>query len=107
MNARIGMLTVSATMALSGLSQAAVIGLIEPATRWRLENYTGDSLYVWYTGSKTYCNQGHLKLAANATASDRNRFWATVSTAKANDKKMMVYYESTTCTITSFGLAEE
>ena len=107
MKKRIGMLAVAAGMLVSGISNAAIVAITEPATKWRLENYTGDQLYVWYTASRTYCNQGHLKLAANATQSDRNRFWAAVSTAKANDKKMLVFFESTTCTVSSFGLAEE
>lgn len=93
----------------SGVSQAAPVHLVESPMPWRLQNYTGNILYVFYTGSRVHggaCYDGRLTLPSNATTQDRNRFWDTVLNAKIYNKKVILFYESTNCIISSFGLAE-
>lgn len=80
-----------------------------PAT-WRLDNYpAGQGVVIWFTGSK--CTNGQLTLPAGSTAGDANRLWATVSLAKANGRKMFIYYSDTNapagCPIASFGFDAE
>ena len=89
-------------------SHAARKEIVERATRWRLDAVMGDIVRVFYTSSAyESCWSGILQLPANATAGDRNRFWGAVMTAKTADRKMLVIYETSNCTISSFGLAEE
>ena len=90
-------------------AHAETVSVVEMPAKWRLENYMGDSVYVWYTASKSgsNCFEGHLKTPPTATAGDRNRLWATVATAKAHAKPMIMWYESTNCTLVGFSLAEE
>ena len=78
--------------------------IVAVPTAWRLENYTGGNTVVWYTGAPE-CT-GNLSFDSNATADDRNRFWATIMTGKAAAKKVFVYYDMVTCKIVSFGLLE-
>jgi hypothetical protein len=71
-------------------------------TTWRLQNYIGSNMYVWFTGSP--CAGGSLVLGASVSTDDKNRFWALVLTAKASQKTVGIYYETTSgvCNITSF-----
>lgn len=76
-------------------------------TGWRLENYPGDRVYVYFTGSP--CTSGLLSFDTNATNEDKNRFWSLVMAAKLSNKPIIVYYDNSTsnCYITSFALKEE
>src|SRR5437879_13375331 len=55
-----------------------------PATQLRLQNYELDYVVVWYSGS--VCQSGQLLLPTSASAGDRNRLWATVTTAKVSTR---------------------
>src|SRR5438876_165256 len=85
-------------------AQAASVQLSAVPTNWRLENYPGDGVYVWFTPSS--CANGMLSLPSTTTSADRNRFWALVLAAKLSQKPIFVFYDgqSPTCTIVSFGM---
>jgi hypothetical protein len=75
-------------------------------TSWRLENYTNTgsgNVVAWFAGSS--CSQGKLTLG-DVDVSQKNRFWATIMTAKAAGKNVFVYYDDATpeCKIISFGM---
>ena len=73
-------------------------------TAWRLQQYinTGSNVEtVWFTGSP--CSNGNLSLGT-VTEAEKNRFWALVLSAKLSSRAIFVYYETTNCTITSFGM---
>lgn len=92
----------------AGIGHAAPRELKEVPKNWRLQNYIGDGVNAWYTlsGPQSACLSGNLHFAA-ATNDDRDRFWKTVTWAKLAGRKMIVFYESTTCAISSFALSEE
>lgn len=71
-------------------------------TNWRLQNYENNSqpVTLWYTGSN--CDNGHLILPASATEEDRQRLFSLILTAKAANQKVGVFYDSSTCVISSF-----
>ena len=71
-------------------------------TAWRLQNYTGSNMNVFYAGSP--CIYGSLVLGASVSADDKNRFWSLILTAKATGKTVGIFYETTSgaCNITSF-----
>jgi|EndMetStandDraft_4_1072995.scaffolds.fasta_scaffold00838_5 hypothetical protein len=87
-------------------AQAASVRIAESPAAWRLENYPGGIVTAYFTSVP--CSSGQIVFGANAVPADLNRFWATVSLAKATGQKMFVYYENanapSTCVITSFGL---
>jgi len=86
-------------------AQAAVVEIDMVPTTWKLENYIGPPGPVaWFTSSN--CTNGKVSFSSTATASDLNRFWATVITAKVSQKVMFVRYDNTTadCLIASFGI---
>ena len=73
-------------------------------TSWKLENYFGDAIVVFFSGST--CTNGRLTFPSSATVGDKNRFYSTVLTSRAAKTKMFVrYYDTTTCDIVSFGVA--
>lgn len=77
-------------------------------TGWKMENYVGGSpaVVVWYTTatcSNATTGQA-LIFPSNATTEDQNRFWATVTTAKATQQMMFVRYDDVSCQILSFGV---
>jgi hypothetical protein len=74
---------------------------------WRLENYAGDSVVAYFTGSS--CATGQLTFGSSATLNDKNRFWALVMTAKVSGKRIGVVYDNatSTCDIVSFYFKEE
>lgn len=76
-------------------------------TAWRLENYIGDGVVAWYTGST--CTNGKLGFGDGASLDDKNRFWSVVMAGKTSGKRVFVYYneESSNCDIVSFGLDKE
>ena len=83
---------------------AAEAMLTAVPTAWRLQQYInsgGTAETVWYTGSP--CGSGNLSLGT-ATEAEKNRFWALVMAAKLSNHSIFVFYETTNCTITSFGM---
>jgi len=76
---------------------------VVPST-WKLENYMGDNVVAWFTGSS--CNNGRISFPSNATLDDKNRFVSVMLTAKISSKKMFVRYDDSTpnCEIKSFGM---
>jgi hypothetical protein len=45
-----------------------------------------------------------MELPGTATATDHNRLFTSVLTAKTAGKTMVIFYEDTTCVISSFGV---
>ena len=78
-------------------------------TSWRLQNYSGDKVVAFFTGSA--CESGRLDFRSDATLGDKNRFWSVVLTAKVANKPVVVYYDASgapsQCLISSFLLKEE
>jgi hypothetical protein len=88
------------------VANATHVMIAEVPANWRLENYPGNAVAVWYTPSP--CLSGGLTFPSTTTSADQNRFWATVLAAKLSGRKMFVYYENanapSTCPIVSFGM---
>jgi hypothetical protein len=93
-------LTLVAAFALPQANAAEAVITAIP-TAWRLQQYVGSVATVWFTGSS--CNNGNLSLGA-ATEAEKNRFWSLVLAAKLSNHSVFVYYETTNCTVTSFGM---
>jgi hypothetical protein len=72
---------------------------------WKMENYFGDSLVVFFSGSM--CEHGRLSFPSLATVADKNRFWSVLLAARTSKTTMFVRYDDTTnkCNIVSFGVA--
>jgi hypothetical protein len=85
---------------------AATVTLTEVPTNWRLQNYVGGSVILWFTSAP--CTNGQLVLAAGNTQADANRLWATILAAKLSSHKVFIYYDNAaapgTCPISSFGM---
>ncbi|MEJ2043236.1 MAG: hypothetical protein P8X74_01080 [Reinekea sp.] len=88
---------------------AANVPISATPTAWRLQNYTGDNVVAWYTGSA--CTNGQLTFGSNASRDDKNRFWSVMMAAKVAGKPVVVFYDDSAaparCIITSFLLKEE
>lgn len=87
----------------AGSTRAFADTLIEAVpTGWRLQNYIGGTVTVYYTG--TSCVSGSIQLPASATADEKNRFYSLVLAAKVAGKTVGIFYETTSgnCQITSF-----
>jgi hypothetical protein len=97
---RISLLALSA-LACTGAFASQVQLAVVP-TNWKLENYVGGRVALWNTGSP--CYGGALNLAAGATQNDHSRLFAAVVAGKTAGKTVFVIYETTDCTIVSFGL---
>lgn len=72
-------------------------------TAWRLQNYVGGKVFVYFTGAS--CPSGNLVM--NGSADESNRFWSTVLSAKLSGKPMGVFYDPSSCGITSFYMMEQ
>jgi hypothetical protein len=84
-------------------SNAAPTAISAVPTSWKVESYLGSGVVVlWFTGSP--CANGQLVLPASATATDHNRLFTAVMTAKAAGKTMVIFYDSASCVISSFGV---
>ncbi|WP_146260176.1 hypothetical protein [Rhizobium tubonense] len=72
-------------------------------TAWKLEDYMGGSVVLWFTPSE--CTSGQLLLPATASTEQRNRLWSTILSAKQTQKSVFVYYNSISsqCIISSYG----
>lgn len=99
---RVGILTLLSCFPFSGVALAA--SFAEVPTNWQVINGMGNVINVYYT--KTTCADGRLRLGANATDQDKNRFWSTIMAAKLSNNQVIVYYDPTLpdCQLTDFGL---
>ncbi len=68
----------------------------------RMQAYVPDLVVAFGAGSA--CFDGKIQLDTNASDAIRNRFWATLMTAKVTGKKLSVSYETTSgqCNVTNF-----
>jgi hypothetical protein len=75
----------------------------EVPTAWRLQNYVGGGVIVYYVTAPG-CTSGGIVMPASATPDEKNRFWSTILTAKATGKAIGIYYSVTgsNCTVDSF-----
>lgn len=87
-------------------AHAENVVLEEIPSNWRLENYVGGNIVVWWSSSS--CQNGMMVLNG-ATEGEENRFWSLVMAAKVASKKMGVVYDNatTSCTIHSFFLDKD
>lgn len=93
-------------------ADAAELSIQAVPTAWRLQNYHDGGngrIVIWYTGAST-CTpstaQG-LSLPVAATATEKSRLWNTIAMAKSQFMKVIVFYDSATCVISSFALEPE
>lgn len=87
-------------------ASAAIVQISEVPANWRLENYPGGTVTLWFTGSP--CTNGQLTLPASATPADVNRLWSLILGAKLANHKVFVYYDNSSapasCPIVSSGM---
>lgn len=60
-------------ISLSSIVSADIKQITADPTPWKIENYFGDSLVVFFSGS--VCASGRLSFPNKATVGDKNRFW--------------------------------
>lgn len=94
----------SAGLLASG-AEAAEASFVAVPTAWRLEDYTSGIVAAYFTPSQ--CAQGQIVLPASMSNEVKNRFWSLVMTAKVARKPIGVFYDTTTCAVTHFFMAEE
>jgi hypothetical protein len=88
----------------AGATNASQYSINMPATNWRMQNFTGNQVYLFFTGSA--CANGQLALPAGESADRQKLLAATILSSKATGYKMVIGYDmaGTTCTIADFGL---
>ena len=74
-------------------------------TNWRLEEYNNGIIAVYFTPSQ--CASGKVLLTSASSNEMKNRFWSTIMTAKIARKHIGIFYDTTTCEVTHYFLAEE
>lgn len=84
---------------------AAEASFVAVPTAWRLEDYTNGIIAAYFTPSQ--CTSGQILFPASASNEVKNRFWSLVMTAKVARKPIGVFYDTTTCQITHYFMAEE
>jgi hypothetical protein len=104
---RINQIALFCLAAFAGPSFAADVMVEAVPTNWRMEDYLGGAIDIWYSGSS--CANGHMVLSAATPADVRSRFWSLVLTAKATGKYIGVFYDDTSssCLITHFYSKEQ
>jgi hypothetical protein len=86
-------------------TQAAERITAEIPTGWRLQNYAGGTIILWFTDTDTWCPGGKLEFRPGVPVDDKNRLWSTAMTAIVSNKKMYIYFDDAgPCYINSFGL---
>lgn len=81
---------------------AAVQVLTAKPNGWKLENYLGGTIVVYFSGSQ--CPSGLLTFPSTATADDKNRFFSLMLAAKtARSDIFVLYNDDANCTVVSFG----
>jgi hypothetical protein len=97
---------VAALAFLSGsmaMGPAHAVNLTAVPMGWRLENYPGDAVVLWFTGAPG-CTNGRLALPASASKDDVNRLWSLILTAKIAQIPVALEYTGTGdhCLLSSF-----
>lgn len=71
-------------------------------TNWRLQDYGGGMINLWFTGSP--CTNGQLVLLQSAPEGTKDRLWSLILTAKVSNRPVGIYYhfDGTNCVIDSF-----
>ena len=74
-------------------------------TGWRLQDYGPSGVNIYFTGSP--CQSGLISVPSSPDFS-KDRFWATIMTAKVTSRMVGVYYhvDGDSCVIDSFYLKE-
>ncbi|MDH0868221.1 hypothetical protein [Mitsuaria sp. GD03876] len=94
--------------ALASPAQAQMVPLTSDPATWRVENYPGDVVAIWYAVPESECPGRQLVFTPNYTKTDLNRFWATYTAARSGAARMFLYYEVVQnpkqCLIRSFGI---
>lgn len=96
-----------ALIAACGFAQQAQADMVETIPiAWRLSQYSGGLLEMYFTGST--CAQGALTVPSSATDAVGDRLWATIVTAKADHLPVGVYYhvDGGQCLIDTYYLKE-
>ena len=84
---------VLAALAVASVAAPANAGVLnEVPTAWRLENYAGDNLVIWFTSANPECTNGKMSMSTSMTVEDRNRIWSTVLAAKLANRKVGLSY---------------
>ena len=72
-------------------------------TNWRMQDYTANTVNLYYTGSS--CTSGSLVLSSSAPDGSKDRLWSLVLTAKLTNRPVGIFYHvdaSGNCMIDSF-----
>ncbi len=85
---------------------SALVQMVAVPTGWKLQNYVGNNVVAYYTGSA--CTYGGVQFPSGATIDDMNRFWSVIMTAQTTGAFVFVIYDNSaapaSCIITSFGM---
>lgn len=95
----VAVLSIGLTLAAVPASAQDVVLESDPR-QWRLQNYVPGGVVAYFTGSP--CQYGRLSFPNEATKEDKDRFISMTLTAAATGRRMGVYYNATTCEISSF-----
>jgi hypothetical protein len=108
-----GAATTLAMMAAGGGAHAATQYINAVPTNWRMQDYVASVVQVYYIAGapNSNCYQSGLtttalKFSTSASADEMSRFWTMVITAKTVGHAVIVFYDDSTCYISSFAWAE-
>ena len=88
-------------------TQAQTMFIVDAVpTAWRLQDYLGGAIHIWFTGSS--CSNGNLTLLASVPEGVKDRLWSTVMSGKLARHPVIIYYrvEGGGCIIDNFSLKE-
>ena len=91
----------------SGIAAASTASFSEPALHVRFEQYTAGTLVLWRMpspGVSTFPNGSCVNLVVPGATVITNRFMALYLFAKTQGLNYFVYYDTSNCTVLSFGL---
>ncbi len=82
----------------------ALANIEESPVNWRLQNYVGQGVTVYYSSSS--CGSGSLVFPGGTSSDDLNRFWALVMAAKIASQPVGIFYQviNGQCVIESYYL---
>lgn len=106
MIAKVGLVSLAWLAAIVFANPSRADTVIAVPTPWRLQNYLGSVVTVYYTGSP--CVSGNITMLTSTTTEERNRFWSLVMTGKASGKPVGISYTVSggNCTINDFFFPE-
>jgi hypothetical protein len=81
-----------------------LINIERSPAAWRLQDYVGIGVSVYFTGSS--CSSGQLTFPSGTSSDDLNRFWSLIMAAKIAGQTVGVYYyiSGTSCLLESYYL---